>query len=204
MKNGLIRILAVLMLGGVWVVHSGCASSPPTRFYLLGPLDAARPEMKPSVEERCYSIGIGPVKIPEYLDQPKIVTRGASHELKLAEFDRWSEGLSGNITRVLAKNLSVLLCSKTIATFPWRGGIFLDYRIEMDIERFDGDLGGNVSLEAWWRLLSGDGKTLLQSKRTIFSEPAGGGDYESLVRAHSRALEKLSSEIAQAIKTLPK
>jgi uncharacterized lipoprotein YmbA len=74
----------------------------------------------------------------------------------------------------------------------------------VDIERFDGDLGGNVSLEGWWRLLSGDGKTLLQSKRTSLSESAGGKDYESLVLAHSRTLEKLSREVAEGIKTLPK
>jgi uncharacterized lipoprotein YmbA len=204
MKNGLIRILAILILGALWVVHSGCASSPPSRFYLLSSLDTTRPEMTPSADERCFSIGIGPVKIPEYLDQPKIITRRGPHELKLAEFDRWSEGLNVNITRVLAKNLSILLCTKTIAIFPWRGGIPIDYRIEMDVERFDGYLGGNVSLEAWWRILSGDGKTLLQSKRTSFSEPTGGGDYESLVLAHSRTLEKLSRELAEAIKTLPK
>ena len=160
--------------------------------------------MKPSADERCFSIGIGPVKIPEYLDQPKIVTRAGANQLKLAEFDRWSESLYGSITWVLAKNLSVLLCTKTIAIFPWRGGIPFDYRIEVDVQRFDGTLGGDVSLEAWWRLLSGDGKTLLQSKQTILSEPSGSGDYESLVRAHSRTLEKMSRELAEAIKTLPK
>ena len=204
MKNGLIRILAILMLGALWVVHSGCASSPPSRFYLLSSLETPRPEMKPSADEQCFSIGIGPVKIPEYLNQPKIVTRGGANQLKLAEFDRWSEGLSGNMTRVLAENLSALLCTKAIAIFPWRGGIPLDYRIELDVQRFDGTLGGDVSLEAWWMILSGDGKTLLQSKRTSVNESAGGGDYESLVRAHSRTLEKLSREVAEAIKALPK
>jgi len=204
MKNGLIRILTIFMLGALWVVHSGCASSPPSRFYLLSPLDTPRAEMKPSADERCFSIGIGPVRIPEYLNQPKIVTRGSANQLKLAEFDRWSEGLNGNISRVLAENLSALLCTKAITIFPWRGGIPLDCRIELDVQRFDGTLGGDVSLEAWWRLLSGDGKTLLQSKQTILSEPSGSGDYESLVRAHSRAWEKLSREVAEAIKTLPK
>jgi len=204
MKNHLFHVLGVLTLFALFAVQFGCASSPPTRFYLLSSLEAPRPEMKPSADEQCFSIGIGPVKIPEYLDQPKIVTRGGGNQLKLAEFDRWSEGLNGNITRVFAENLSVLLCTKTIAIFPWRGGIPLDYRIELDVQRFDGTLGADVSLEAWWRLLSGDGKTLLQSKRTSISEPAGGGDYESLVLAQSRTLEKLSREVAEAIKTLPK
>ena len=204
MKNHLFHVLGVLTLCALLAVQLGCSSSPPSRFYLLSSLDTTRPEMKPSADERCFSIGIGPVKIPEYLNQPEIVTRGRGNQLKLAEFDRWSEGLNVNITRVLAENLSVLLCTETIAIFPWRGGITLDYRIELDIQRFDGYLGGDVSLNAWWRLLSGDGKTLLQSKRTSVSESAGGGDYESLVLVQSRTLEKLSREVAEAIKTLPK
>jgi uncharacterized lipoprotein YmbA len=204
MKNHLFHVLEILTLCALLAVQFGCASSPPTRFYLLSSLDTTRPEMKPSADERCFSIGIGPVRIPEYLNQPKIVTRGGGNQLKLAEFDQWSEGLNVNITRVLAENLSVLLCTKTVAIFPWRGGIPLDYRIELDIQRFDGHLGGDVSLDGWWRLLSGDGKTLLQSKRTSVSESAGGGDYESLVLAQSRTLEKLSHEVAEAIKTLPK
>ena len=204
MKNHLFHVLGALTLCALLAVQFGCSSSPPSRFYLLSSPDTTRPETTPSADERCFSIGIGPVKIPEYLDQPKIVTRGGGNQLKLAEFDRWSEGLNGNITRVLAENLSELLCTKTIAIFPWRGGIPLDCRIELDVQRFDGYLGADVSLEAWWRLLSGDGKALLQSKRTTVSESAGGGDYESLVLAHSRTLEKLSREVAEAIKTLPK
>ena len=204
MKNGLIRILAILMLGALWVVHSGCASSPPTRFYALSPSATTVPEMKPSADDGCLSFGIGPIKIPDYLDQPKIVTREGSNELTLAEFDRWAERLKDNLTRVLAKNLSTLLCTKTIVLFPWRGGIPIDYRIEMEVLRLDGSLGGDVSLEAWWMVLSGDGKKMVFSKKSTFTEAVAGKDYNSLVSAQSRTVGLLSSEIAEAIKTLPK
>jgi uncharacterized lipoprotein YmbA len=65
--------------------------------------------------------------------------------------------------------------------------------------RFDGSPGDKVVLEAWWTLLSGDGKILLQSKRSNFSEPAGGQDYKSLVWAQGRNLASLSRDIAEAI-----
>ena len=100
-------------------------------------------------------------------------------------------------------NLSTFLCAKTVVVFPWRGKIPIDYRIEMDVLRFDGTLVGNVSLEAWWRLFSGDGKTMLISRKLTFNELAGGGDYKSLVSAQSRILEKLSREIAEAIRNAP-
>lgn len=203
MKNRFCPILTLILLGAFLFAHFGCASSPTPRFYLLSPLTTTGSELKPPADERCLSIGIGPIKIPGYLDQAQIVTRSTANELTLAEFDRWAEPLKENFTRVLSQNLSTLLCTKTIVVFPWRGTIPVDYRIETDVLRFDGILGGHASLEAWWRVFSGDGKTMLLARKSDLSEPAGGGDYKSLVSAQGRTLEKLSREIAEAIKTLP-
>jgi len=204
MKNLFVHVLAILTLFALLTIHFGCASSPPSRFYQLSSLDTTSPGMKPSVDEQCVSLGIGPVKIPDYLDQTRIVTRGGPNELTLAEFDRWAELLKDNLVRVLAKNLSTLLCTKTIVLFPWRGGTPIDYRIEMEVLRLDGSLGGNVSLEAWWMVLSGDGKKMVFSKKSTFTEAVTGKDYGSFVSAQSRALGHLSREIAEAIKALPR
>jgi uncharacterized lipoprotein YmbA len=167
----------------------------------MNPLSASASEGKPSASDRCVSIGIGPIEIPDYLYQPKIATRITPNEIKLAEFDRWAEPVKDNFSRVLAQNLSNLTCVKEINFFPWRSGIPMDYRVEMKIIRFDGNLGDKVILEAWWRLLSGDGKTMLQSKRSSFSESVTGGDYKSLVLAHNQVLGALSRDIAETIKT---
>jgi uncharacterized lipoprotein YmbA len=74
----------------------------------------------------------------------------------------------------------------------------------MEVLRLDGSLGGNVSLEAWWIIFSGDGKKMVFSKKSTFTEPVAGKDYNSLVSAESRTVGLLSSEIAEAIKKLPK
>jgi len=203
MKNRFYPTLTLILFGAFLFAHFGCASSPTPRFYLLSPLTTTGSELKPPADERCLSIGIGPIKIPGYLDQAQIVTRSTANELTLAEFDRWAEPLKENFTRVLSQNLSMLLCTKTVVVFPWRGTIPVDYRIETDVLRFDGILGGHVSLEAWWRVFSGDGRTMLLARKSDLSEPAGGGGYKSLVSAQGRTLEKLSREIAEAIKTLP-
>ncbi len=192
----------VLILSVSLSVLSGCATSSHPRFYLLSSLDTTSSEVKLLAEERCYSIGIGPIRIPDYLDRPQIVTRGPLNEISLAELDRWGEPLKDNVIRVLAKNLSTLLCTDKIAFFPWRGGIPIDYRIEMEVLRLDGSLGEKVSLEAWWMVLSGNGKKMLLAKKSNFTEAADGQDYKSLVTAHGRALGRLSQDIAEAIKTL--
>lgn len=204
MKSYFFRLLVVIVSGTLWVVLSGCTSSPSSRFYILSPLATTSPETKPLPDERCLSIGIGPIKIPDYLDRPQIVTRVAQDEIVLAEFDRWAEGLRNNLTQVLADNLSVLLCTRTILLFPWESVIPIDYRIVMEVRRLDGSLGGNVSLEAWWTILSGDRKQILLTKKSNFTEVTGSKDYKSLVSAQSRALEKLSREIAEAIRPLAK
>ncbi len=202
MKRRLFQIWIVLILGVLLVILFGCASSSPSRFYLINPMDVNNPEMKPSADDRCPSIGVGPIRIPDYLDRPQIVTQGAAGEIALAEFDRWGEPVKYNLIRVFAKNLSILLCTHTVAFFPWRGEIPIDYRIEMEILHLNGSLGGNVTLEAWWMILSGDGKRMLVSKKSKFIEPTAGQNYQALVSAQSRNLEALSRDIAAAIKIL--
>ena len=38
-------------------------------------------------------IGVGPVKFPEYLDRPQMVTKNKEGILKFDEFNRWGESL---------------------------------------------------------------------------------------------------------------
>jgi uncharacterized lipoprotein YmbA len=108
-----------LTLGFLVMVLLGCASTPPTRFFVLSPVSGFE-KMGNREGERCFAIGIGPVKIPEYLNQPEIVTRITQNEVRLDEFVKWAEPLENNISRALAENLPSLLCIRTIAIFPWR------------------------------------------------------------------------------------
>ena len=111
-------LIVVLLL----MVHLGCASTPRTRFYALNPLGDSEKETDPGGEP-CVSIFIGPVKIPDYLDQSEIVTRITPNEVRMGEFDKWAEPLESNISWVLSKNLSSLLCTKAVSTYPSRGSI---------------------------------------------------------------------------------
>ena len=63
-----------LILGVLVIVLLGCASTQPTRFFVLSSTSGSE-KMGHGKNERCFAIGIGPVKISEYLNQPEIVTR---------------------------------------------------------------------------------------------------------------------------------
>jgi uncharacterized lipoprotein YmbA len=75
----------------------------------------------------------------------------------------------------------------------------IEYQVLLDIVRCDGRLGDAAWLEVRWSVFQGPGKKLLKTNRSSIREPAGGADYAALVAAQSRALAKLSQEIAEAI-----
>jgi uncharacterized lipoprotein YmbA len=194
---------SLLVCGTLLLALSGCASSPTPRFYLLQSLGAPTAGAAAATETTSsVAIGIAPVKLPEYVERPQIVTRPGSNELKLAEFDRWAEPLAQNVTRILAENLAALLATDRVAMFPWTRATPVDYRIAVDVSQFDGTLGGKASLSARWTISSGDGKTELMVRKSTLSEQTDGADYAALVATESRALAALSRDIAAAVRSL--
>jgi len=196
--------IAVVLMGAFMSLLGACAAgtSAPSRFYLMSPLSSPKAEIRASAGDRCIAVGVGPVEIPAYLDRPQIVTRVSNNEVSLAEFDRWAEPLTDNIPRVLAENISSLLCAEPINVFPWRESAPVHYQVIVEVLRMDGDLGGRAFLLTRWAILEERKKSPAVARRTSYSEPVEGKDYEALVSAQSRLLEALSGDIAGAIKSL--
>jgi uncharacterized lipoprotein YmbA len=180
------------------LVLFGCASTPSTRFYVLSPM----PGPEKGEGEPCVSILVGPVKIPEYLDRSGIVTTLSPNEMNVGEFHKWAESVEFNFPRVLAENLSSLLCTKAVVIPPVRGAVPVDYRVYVEVVRMDGKLGGEAVLDASWTLLGSlDKKEVLVRKRGSYKEPTNGQGYEAYVSAQSRNVGALSRDIAKAIET---
>ncbi len=186
-----ILAIAALFLGG-------CRSQSP-RFYTLSPMQEDQVIPKRNSPARNAVIGIGPVKLADYLDQSMLVTRTGDNQAVKAEFDRWAGSLKDNFINVLADNLGVLLPTERIYLFPWRVSVPIDYQVVVDIVRCDGRLGDAAWLETRWSILGGPEKKLLKSNRSSIREPVSGSDYAALVAAQSRAVARLSQEIAEAI-----
>jgi len=182
----------------------GCASSPSPRFYTLSSLQGGGSERRESTPDQGPFITVGPIKFPEYLDRTEIVTRSSSNKITLSDFDLWAGSLEQDFSRVLAENLSVLLSTEIVTLYPRLHPEVAKYQIGVDVIRFDGTLGGDVSLIARWGIFEGKERKLVSVRKSTIIEPSGGKSYEAMVAADSRALEKLSREIAEAIKTLPK
>jgi uncharacterized lipoprotein YmbA len=204
MSNSVRFRLAVVSLVLCLVITVGCASTQPSRFYTLSALASSETRNKAGASSPSIAIGVGPVTLPEYLDRPQIVTSTSRNELRLAEFDRWAGSLKDDFSRILAENLSILLSTDRVSLYPWRRSMSIDYQVVVDVARFDGELGGEARLDARWTVLGGRDKKVLSMHTSRISEPTGEQGYAALVGAQSRALGRLSREIAEAIMSISK
>jgi len=192
------KILVCLLLALI----VGCATSIPPRFYLLSPLTNGSTEVKRSADIPCVSIGIGPVSMPEYTNRPQIVTLTSQNELSLAQFDLWAEPLPDTFSRVIAENLTRLLCTKRVYLFPWRASIKPDYIVEAEVMEMNGDLGEKAFLQVQWAIWGiGENRELVQ-KRSTYTESVRDRTYNGLVQAYSSMVGQLSRDIAKGIEGL--
>lgn len=196
-KGFRISVVCVILLNVL-----GCGTSQPSHFYLLRALSPASVSDLTETKPSSQFIGLGPVTLPKYLDRPQIVTKSGAHEVELAEFHKWAEPLSENVSHVLAENLSVLLSTDRIEQYPWRRTTPVDYQIVVDVLQFDGTRGGEATLAARWSLLGGDEQTVFTTRKTHVTHISTSQNYAALVEAMCQNLEDLSREIAEAIKAL--
>jgi uncharacterized protein len=198
-RSSRLWLTPVLLAGGL----CACATSPPSNFYLLTPLPAA--ESPPSTERRADhpALGVGPIKLPAYLDRSEIVTRSGANALKLADFDRWGEPVADTFMRALAANLALLVNTKQVSLFPWPQYVPVDYQVVVEADRFDVGPDGQAVLVAHWYVLGGQEGKVLHFGSTVITEPSATKDYASVIAAMSRAVAQLAREIATSLKGLP-
>jgi uncharacterized lipoprotein YmbA len=197
---------------------AGCAVSDPTQYYTLG-RTAAGSSSPGSAESRASAstprssvagtgtvgIGVGPVIMPAYLARSQIVTRTGTDQVELSMFHRWAEPLADGIARVLAEEIGARVPTERVFTFPWRGVVarVIQYQVVIAVLRFDGRLGGDVTLDTRWRILGSDGAELTFSRSTV-TEAAARPGFEPMVAAMVRALGTLGGEIAAEIRAMPR
>lgn len=194
-SRGLAIILAM-----VSIFLGGCLGRSQTpRFYALSSMQQDQVISKRESPARNALIGIGPIKLADYLDQSNLVTRTSDNQLVKAEYDRWVGSFKDDLINVLADNIGFLLPTERIYLYPWRRSVPIDYQVVLEVVRCDGRLGEAAWLVARWSVFRGPGKKLLKTNRSSIREPMRDADYAGMVAAQSRAVAKLSQEIAEAI-----
>ncbi len=190
-------LLLVLLCG---LLLAGCARTAPVSYYQMAALETAR-KAPVAVEGGRMVIGIGPVKLPEYLDRPQIITRLTSNRLQLSD-SRWAEPLSENIPMVLGENLSALLGTDYILKHPWPSSRTIDYQLIVEVLHFENESDGAARLVVRWSLKGRDGGIVLPERRSSYLIPATAHDQEGLVVALNEALGSFCREVAQELTLL--
>jgi len=193
-------LATALML--VFFLSACVRSNKPVQFYRLNAgvamLDAI--QMPESTNQAV--IGLGPIRIPDYLNRPQMVMAISESQYQLSEEHRWAERLDQNISLVLTKFLPSQLGSNRIVRYPWAQRQTIDYQVSIDIIEFHIDALGQSRLTALWLIKRKDQPDL--SRRFTYQVSASTTDYEVMVSAQSACLTKLGQDIAVTLKQLIK
>lgn len=186
------RFLGLLLLAAA----AGClkTQTDPTRFFVLAPV--APPEGRPATIAPPM-LGLGPITLPDYLDQTAIVTRVSEQEVDYLATARWAERLSTMVNRVLAVNLSVRTGGREIVQYPWPVDRQPAITVGVDFACFDLTREGTAVLRAQWRVRQGD---QLRTGLASIEEAAADTSVDARVGALNRALARLGDELAEAIR----
>ncbi len=205
MVSVLSRGLSIVLIIYSLVICIGCASSSPARFYQLSSVNSESAAARDTSRQQSIIVAVGPLRIPDYLNRPQIVTRSGSNEIRLAEFDRWAGSLDHDIVRVLVEDISTFLPAESFFVTPWVSTVQAQpsswYRIDVNIIRFEGTRGKSVQLKAQWAIYDKE-KGLLLRRESTMSEEVYGATYEAYVSALSKTLFSLSRDISGAILSL--
>jgi uncharacterized protein len=192
-KRTVLPVLAGLALA------IGCVkSSPPVVFHTLTPLETAN-----TTQGKALAVEIAPVLLPDLLQRSQIVILKAPGVHRLSETHRWGNTLEKDIQRVLVDDLSALLGGGPAVPYPEGGRVKAAYRITLEVQQFDGELGGTLVFQGTWMVTRMDNDQMVLLRKSSLQEPVKGSAIEDLVAAHDRILDALSREIASGLGSLP-
>lgn len=193
------RLLKALMIP---LLLGGCfGRSAPVEFYMLEP--EHRAGSRAAAESRVPNlplIAVGPIRIPEYLDRPQIVTAQGRNAYRVDEQHRWAERLDDNLGRVLVKNLEMRVPARQVVANTSDRIQPADFRVVVDVLEFHAEPDGQALLSAQWSIRRGN--ETLAGRTSTFRAAGATGDYGKMVAALNECVNRLSGTIADTLKTL--
>ena len=195
------RRLSVALLPALLLSLTACigGKTPPSDFYLLEPIrGAATARPAPTADKPV--IALAPVRIPQYVDRPQIVTATGTNAYQLSELHRWAERLDDNMTRVLTQNLGLLVPADVVPANTSNLAKQAAFRVTVDILEFHINPQGRAELMAQWWVAHGE--DIVVRRQSAYREPASTTDYRMMAGALNQCLNRFSRDIADALRSL--
>jgi uncharacterized lipoprotein YmbA len=193
------RLAIAISASSLAALIGGCsalsAQADPTRYFVL----TSSPREQTQVDRFTGSIGIGPLKVPDHL-QDYLVTRLADQEVVISDTDRWNEPLQESLRNVLRQDLMAQLGTDRVVLYPWGPAAPPDLAIALEVLHFERKTNGTADLTARWSIERGSDRKVLVTQETAIQELIAGTDSRDTAAALSVALGRLSRYIAAEIR----
>ena len=185
-------LLAALLCAAL----SGCLSMPKDAPAIYAPALATQAD--PAWPAVTWQLSIARPTAPRMMDSARIAVSPTPGELQVYKGALWAsapgEMLEDGVLRALED-------SGKIASVARQGtGIAADYRLVIDLRRFEADYAGNAvpaaTIEFNAKLVHGPDQAIVASRTFLQAQPAAGTDVSLVVDAFSRALEAVGGELA--------
>ncbi len=192
---------SITLCAFVSLLVGACGSSPPVRYFALSPMDSVQ-QQDP---DDAVTLGVGPLRLPEYLNRSQIVTRGGGSELEVDEFSRWAEPLTQALHRVVSTDVDNMMNGVMVIAFPWEAVVHneVDYRLLGEVTRFDADRSGRVVLDIQWGITDTTGQAAVVIRRSKYETRAARPDDPAIVvSAMNDALAMFSRDVVSELEVM--
>lgn len=195
MRSATVRILpaaAMLLLAGCSVLGNGKQRDPVT---IYAPQVRVAPD--PAWPAVRWQLAVVKPTAARVVDSPRIAVRPVPGELQVYKGVTWSQP---STDMVEATVLRALEDSGKIPSVARSGsGIRADYKLVMDLRRFESDYAGaatpSATIELNAKLMHVIEQRVVASHTFVEAEPAGATDVAQVATAFDQALEKLARDV---------
>lgn len=185
-----------LLICCISVLIVSCGSGPPPKQYLLEPvLDPVNESNPPAVE----AVALAEVTVPAYANDQRLASRDIRQQIVYAEDAKWADSPDEAITRVLANRLRYFL-EATVIVEPWPRGYEPQARIEVQLDKLVREATGGVELSGQIRIISGDGKEMIDVRTFQFVRYANTRDPNAFFIAVAAGVNDISRMAADALR----
>ena len=183
--------VALIALAGCSIL--GSEQRDPVTIYAPQPQVAVDPSW-PTV---AWQLSIGKPTAPRVVDSPRIAVRPAPGELQVYKGVSWSQP---STDLVEATVLRALEDSGRIPAVARDGsGIRADYKLLMDLRRFESDYAGaaipSATIELTAKLLHTSDQRIVASRTFLQVQPSSGTEVAQVTHAFDQALGMLGAEV---------
>ncbi|MFP3603992.1 PqiC family protein [Paraburkholderia sp. SIMBA_053] len=190
----------------VAVLALAACASPSSRFYTLGGAIVGASGNTPAgassvrtAAAPAWLIEVAPIDVPPQVAKTQLVVQTGPTQVKVLEEERWASLPGDELRRALSTSLT-----QQLNTIDVYGTAYSDttpvYRVSVNVQRFESWPGSHALIDAVWSVRAVR-STAVMTCRSVVSEQVGSG-YDSLVDGHRRALQRVSEQVAGALRAM--